>query len=59
MDEDPKKGVWLEPGRTLEHYLQLGVYQLAGHEISPLQNQRIAKFGAIADAFFSNLCHNC
>merc|ERR1712018_783605 len=21
MDEDPKKGVWLEPGRTLEHYL--------------------------------------
>uniref|UniRef100_A0A0K2U6E5 Talin-2 n=1 Tax=Lepeophtheirus salmonis TaxID=72036 RepID=A0A0K2U6E5_LEPSM len=20
-DEDPKKGVWLEPGRTLEHYL--------------------------------------
>ena len=21
MDEDPKKGVWLEPSRTLEHYL--------------------------------------
>ena len=21
MDEDPKKGVWLEAGRTLEHYL--------------------------------------
>ncbi|QQP52775.1 Uncharacterized protein FKW44_005022, partial [Caligus rogercresseyi] len=20
-DEDPKKGVWLDPGRTLEHYL--------------------------------------
>ena len=20
-DDDPKKGVWLEPGRTLEHYL--------------------------------------
>ena len=20
-DEDPKRGVWLEPGRTLEHYL--------------------------------------
>ena len=20
-DEDPKKGVWLEPSRTLEHYL--------------------------------------
>ena len=20
-DEDPKKGVWLEPQRTLEHYL--------------------------------------
>ena len=20
-DEDPKKGVWLEPGRTQEHYL--------------------------------------
>lgn len=21
QDEDPKKGVWLEPERTLEHYL--------------------------------------
>ena len=20
-DDDPKKGVWLDPGRTLEHYL--------------------------------------
>ena len=20
-DDDPKKGVWLEPGRSLEHYL--------------------------------------
>jgi len=20
-DEDPKKGVWLDPGKTLEHYL--------------------------------------
>ena len=20
-DEDPKKGFWLEPGRTLDHYL--------------------------------------
>lgn len=20
-DEDPKKGVWLEPGRTLDYYL--------------------------------------
>jgi len=29
-DEDPKKGVWLEPGRMLEHYLLRDNVSIAG-----------------------------